>query len=102
MIDRDEHDQALTANDPAPSAKAENASRLTQARARFQARLGLIVLAMISLPRYRNHAIGDLVHLALEPLSRGRVSFAQPSGNEAQDALAGIAIWATVSDDVDR
>jgi cytolysin-activating lysine-acyltransferase len=56
------------------------------------------------LPRYRNQTVGDLQHLVLEPLIRDRVALAYPGDkdeNELAD-LAGMAIWASVSEDVDK
>ena len=64
---------------------------------------GKIVMALMMTPRYRNQTIGDLQHLVLEPLIRDRVAIAYP-GNVQQSSLAdmaGFAIWASVSDEVD-
>jgi hypothetical protein len=61
-------------------------------------------LALMNLPRYRHQALGDLTHLVLDPMMRDRISIArrgvegQPPGEED---VAGIAIWASVSDAVD-
>jgi cytolysin-activating lysine-acyltransferase len=55
------------------------------------------------LPRYRNQTVGDLQHLVLEPLIRDRVAIAYPSKTEnaALADITGLAIWASVSDEVD-
>ena len=54
----------------------------------------------MNLPRYRHQALGDLMHVVLDPLMRDRVAIAHvrndshPDGDE--QTVAGIAIWATV------
>ena len=54
----------------------------------------------MNLPRYRHQALGDLMHVVLDPLMRDRVAIAHvrndshPEGDE--QTVAGIAIWATV------
>ena len=56
-------------------------------------------------PRYRHQSLGDLMHVVLDPLMRDRVAIAHvrndnhPEGDE--QTVAGIAIWATVSEAVD-
>ena len=59
---------------------------------------------MMNLPRYRHQTLGDLTHLVLDPMMRDRISIAR-RGVEGQppvdDDIAGIAIWASVSDSVD-
>ena len=48
--------------------------------------------------------LGDLSHLVLDPLVRDRVAIAQPAKPAtglAEGNLAGIAIWASVSEEVD-
>lgn len=60
-------------------------------------------MAMMMLPRYRNQTIGDLQHIILEPLIRDRIAIAY-QGNAKEQSLAdvaGVAIWASVSDEVD-
>ena len=64
---------------------------------------GKIALAMVALPRYRHLAIGDLAHLVMEPLIRDRIAIASSAkaDDNSEDALAGIAIWASVTQEVD-
>jgi hypothetical protein len=64
---------------------------------------GKIALAMVALPRYRYLAIGDLAHLVMEPLIRDRIAIASNAKTEgnSENALAGIAIWASVTKEVD-
>ena len=73
-------------------------------RTRLQATFGQVVLALTAVPRYQHQSVGDLSHLVLEPLIRDRVAIAtsKPKDEPApQGPLAGIAIWASVSDEVD-
>jgi len=63
-----------------------------------------VVLAMAALPRYRNLTIGDLTHLVLEPMMRDRVAVATggTQGGKIANPPSGIAIWASVSKEVDE
>jgi hemolysin-activating ACP:hemolysin acyltransferase len=62
-------------------------------------------MAMAALPRYRHQSLADLHHLVLEPLVRDRIAIATPKAPDGAEgeigALAGIAVWASVSDEVD-
>ena len=98
----------------------EMAAKIGELRTKIQLSVGQIVLAIMNLPRYKHHALADLSHIILEPLLRDRVAIAHKSvkagDGTAPDAkwasegarnkvdeqtIAGIAIWATVSDAVD-
>jgi hemolysin-activating ACP:hemolysin acyltransferase len=75
-------------------------------RTKIQLSIGQIVLLMANLPRYRNQTLADLSHLVLEPLLRDRISIATARPKESTEVetietLAGVAIWASVSDAVD-
>jgi cytolysin-activating lysine-acyltransferase len=88
---------------PNPQLDPEVAKKLAAVRSQVRESFGKIVMALMMTPRYRNQTIGDLQHLVLEPLIRDRVAIAYP-GNVQQSALAdmaGFAIWASVSDEVD-
>ena len=77
-------------------------AKLVEVRSRIQSSVGQIVLAMMNLPRYRHQTLSDLSHMVLDPLMRDRIAIATAKDAQGQgDALAGIAIWATVSDEVD-
>ncbi len=81
----------------------EMLEKISAIRTRVQATFGQVVLAMTAVPRYRHLSISDLTHLVLEPLIRDRVAIASPKPNEEsapQGPLAGIAIWASVSEEV--
>ena len=71
----------------------------TQVRESF----GQIVMALMNLPRYRHQSLGDLTHLVLEPLIRDRIAIAYPGERDKPGLtdIAGFAIWASVSDEVD-
>jgi len=62
---------------------------------------GQVALAMMAIPRYRHQSVGDLNHILLEPLIRDRVAIAsaEKSGDPTKAPLAGVAIWASVSDE---
>ena len=89
----------------------EMREKLEGLRERVQMSVGQAVLAMMNLPRYKGQSLGDLNHLVIEPLLRDRLAIAstkkkakENGGEEGEvDATttAGIAIWASVSDEVD-
>jgi cytolysin-activating lysine-acyltransferase len=81
-----------------PKKKAE------EARLRIQAAVGQVVLALSSTPRYRQLPFSDLQALVLDPLLRDRVALASAragDGTPIAGGIAGIAIWASVSEEVD-
>jgi cytolysin-activating lysine-acyltransferase len=76
--------------------------KIAAVRAKVNETFGKVALAMMATPRYRHLSIGDLSHLVLDPLIRDRVAIAQPANPGPEDGgLAGIAIWASVSESVD-
>lgn len=64
---------------------------------------GAIVMALMGVPRYRHMSLADLQPQVLEPLIRDRIALAQPAGENVPELadIAGFAIWASVSDNVD-
>lgn len=79
------------------------APHIAKVRAHVRESFGKITMAMMLLPRYRNQTLADLQHLVLDPLIRDRVAMAYP-GNQEDNSLAdvaGMAIWASVSEDAD-
>ena len=74
--------------------------RLAQVRAQLRENFGAAVMAMMLLPRYRHQALADLQFLLLEPMIRNRVAIAYAQAGDAKD-IAGVAIWASVSEEVD-
>lgn len=83
---------------------AATATKIAALRTQIRESFGKIVMAMMILPRYRNHTLADLRHLVLEPLMRDRVAIAYPSKESEKKLhdMAGFAIWASVSDEVDN
>ena len=76
-------------------------AQITAFKAKIQASVGEVVLAMLNLPRYRNQSLADVMHLVVEPLTRDRIAIAKVGGDGKLEETAGIAIWASVSDEVD-
>ncbi|CAN7201209.1 toxin-activating lysine-acyltransferase [Bradyrhizobium sp. LjRoot220] len=88
----------------APNDRALNPELLAQITAfktRIQASVGEVVLAMLNLPRYRNQTLADVMHLVVEPMTRDRIAIAKSGGEGKMEETAGIAIWASVSEEVD-
>lgn len=81
----------------------EIAAKIASLRSHVRESFGKVVMAMMMLPRYRNQTVADLQHLVLEPLMRDRVAIAYPGGDKAGPLadMAGFAIWASVSPEVD-
>ena len=82
-----------------------SASKIAAIRTKIQLSVGQVVLAIMVLPRYRHQTLADLMHVVLDPLMRDRVAIAYSRAKDAPDgnepSVAGIAIWASVSDAVD-
>ncbi len=83
--------------DPATLAK------IAEFRTKIHETVGKVALVLMATPRYRHLAIGDLQHLVLEPLMHDRIAIAQPKSEDGPEveSLAGVAIWASVSEEVD-
>ncbi|MEP4196119.1 MAG: toxin-activating lysine-acyltransferase [Aliishimia sp.] len=63
---------------------------------------GKVTMAMMAMPRYRHQTLADLNHLVLDPLIRDRLAIAYAPKQEGKlSDVAGFAIWASVSEDVD-
>ncbi|WP_209003265.1 toxin-activating lysine-acyltransferase [Stappia taiwanensis] len=81
--------------------------KIAQVRSKVHETFGKVALAMMALPRYRHLSLLDLNAVLLEPLIRDRVAIASSTKSETGEAshldtLSGIAIWASVSEDVDQ
>lgn len=87
-----------------PQLDPEIAKKIAAVRSQVRESFGQVVMAMMMLPRYRNQTVADLQHLVLEPLIRDRVAIAYPGGSQenALADIAGVAIWASVSEEVDE
>lgn len=94
---------ADASDQPPQQPDPEIARKLAQVRSHIRESFGNVVMTMMMLPRYRHQSLADLQHLVLEPLIRDRVAIAYPGKTEDKFAadMAGLAIWASVSDAVD-
>jgi cytolysin-activating lysine-acyltransferase len=86
-----------------PQIDPEIVKKIAAVRSHVRESFGKVVMAMMMLPRYRHQSLADLQHLVLEPLIRDRIAIAYPGDtDDAQLAdIAGVAIWANVSPEVD-
>ncbi|WP_407491791.1 toxin-activating lysine-acyltransferase [Pseudooceanicola sp. MF1-13] len=85
-----------------PLNEAEVAEKIAKLRAQVRESFGKVVMAMMTQPRYRHQTLSDLQHLVLEPLTVDRIAMAytKDAGGPSGD-MAGMAIWASVSEEVD-
>ncbi|MEJ1999001.1 MAG: toxin-activating lysine-acyltransferase [Maritimibacter sp.] len=81
----------------------EIVKKIAQLRSQVRESFGKVVMAMMGLPRYRHQTLADLQHLVLDPLIRDRVAIAYPAEKEKSELtdISGLAIWASVSEEVD-
>lgn len=81
----------------------EIAEKLAALRSQVRENFGKVVMAMMMQPRYRHQTLGDLAHLVLEPLTVDRIAmaYARHADGGTPD-IAGMAIWASVSEEVDQ
>ncbi|AVX03473.1 hypothetical protein MXMO3_00942 [Maritalea myrionectae] len=79
--------------------------KIAAVRTKVHETFGKVALAMMALPRYRHLSLLDLNHVLLEPLVRDRVAIATAAKSEeaasGADSLSGVALWASVSEEVD-
>jgi cytolysin-activating lysine-acyltransferase len=94
---------AVTDIAPPTEINPELAAKIAAVRTHIRESFGKVVMAMMMLPRYRSQTLADLQHLVLEPLMRDRVAIAYPGGDKAGPLadVAGLAIWASVSEEID-
>ncbi|WP_108260589.1 toxin-activating lysine-acyltransferase [Mangrovicoccus ximenensis] len=80
----------------------ETLRRISGLRTALRENFGKVTMAMMMLPRYRSQMLGDLQHLVLDPMLQDRIAVAYAGAEPApgQD-MAGFAIWASVSGEVD-
>ena len=87
---------------PAQQIDPEIAARIASLRSHVRESFGKVVMAMMMLPRYRQQTLSDLQHLVLEPLIRDRIAIAErAAGAAAGEDIAGVAIWASLSDEAE-
>lgn len=97
------NDAPTPVDDTPPPMDPEILKKIAAVRSHVRESFGKAVMAMMMLPRYRGQTLADLQHLVLEPLIRDRIAIAYP-GDKDKSALSditGLAIWASVSEEVD-
>ena len=89
---------------PEPQLDPAVLAQIAELRSQVRESFGKAVMAMMMLPRYRGQTLGDLQHLVLEPLIRDRIAIARPADPASTPGsdIAGLAIWASVSEDADE
>jgi hemolysin-activating ACP:hemolysin acyltransferase len=96
---------AAAAAPPKSELSPEARAKLAEIRGRIEVSVGQVTLLMMQVPRYRHQTLADLNHLVVEPLLHDRVAIAYARSdegtNDAGQPVVGIAIWASVSSDVD-
>ena len=97
-------DEAAAASVAAPAPMdPEMVRQIAGLRAALRENFGKAVMALMMVPRYRSQMLGDLQHIVLDPMLQDRLAFAYPGKPDqamGQD-MAGFAIWASVSEEVD-
>jgi len=99
---------AAQAGPPAGDANAtgpasEEARRRAAAAVRHSLAFAQIVSILMHSPRYRHYTLGDLEWLVLPPLLTGQCSVAEAKSKENGASVpVAVALWASVSPDVDR
>jgi hemolysin-activating ACP:hemolysin acyltransferase len=94
---------AETAEPAAPQIDQAVLDKIAAVRSQVRESFGKVVMAMMMMPRYRHQTLGDLQHLVLDPLIRDRIAIAYPGDKESAGGadIVGLAIWASVSEEVD-
>ena len=86
----------------APATDPESRRKFTEARDKLHRTFGQVVLALSVVSRYRHQTLADLESIILRPLTLDRVAMATTVPKEGDaPSLTGIAIWASVSEEVD-
>ncbi|MCZ2720419.1 toxin-activating lysine-acyltransferase [Marinomonas sp. 15G1-11] len=84
------------------NATEKNVEQALALRTQVRESFAKVTLSLMNLPRYRSQSIEDLNHLVFNPLIRNRIAFAYPKENKNPiDGMTGLAIWASVSAEVD-
>ncbi len=79
------------------------AKKIAGLRSQVRESFGKIVMTMMVLQRYRHQSLADLTSLVLEPLMQDRIVMARSTAPDTPDPdTAGVAIWASVSEEVDQ
>jgi len=96
-------------NKQKPQITPEMQKEINLMRDTVLARLGQTVLSFIGVPRYAHQSVADLQGFCITPLLRDRIAIAsaepkdsEQRGDSLTAPLLGIAIWASVSLEVDK
>lgn len=86
-----------------PMVDPEMAKKVALLRSAVRENFGKAVMAMMMVPRYKTQQLADLQHLVLDPMLQDRLAIAYPAKTETtpQPDMAGFALWASVSQEVD-
>ncbi|MEM7210442.1 MAG: toxin-activating lysine-acyltransferase [Pseudomonadota bacterium] len=86
-----------------PQIDPEIVKKITALRSTIRENFGKVVMALMMVPRYRAQTLSDLGHLVLDPMLQDRVAIAYPgkADDKSGPDMAGFAIWASVSEEVD-
>lgn len=87
--------------DKQPGIDPDVMERVGKLRSHLRETFGQVVMAMMGLPRYRHQTVMDLGHIVLDPLIRDRIAVAHSKNESTANDVAGIALWASVSEEVD-
>lgn len=83
----------------------DDLQKLANAKGQIYSIFGQVVLALSAVPRYRSQSLADLAHLVMDPLVNDRIALAsQKAGQDRRLAAltpSAVAIWASVSEEVD-
>lgn len=102
MTRRNNKKEPITNEAPETKIDPETLKKLSNLRAQVRENFGKVTMAMMALPRYKHQTIADLYHLVLEPLMRDKVALAYPTAaDQPMVDVSGMAIWASVSKEVD-
>lgn len=95
--------RAADAEIPRAAAQQIDPARAAEMRQRVHEGFGKVALAMMGTARYRQLPLAEMQSLIIEPLLRGRIAMAQATrqGEEPNGTIAAIAIWASVSPEVE-
>lgn len=90
-------------NPEQPQIDPEIAKKISNLRSTLRENFGKAVMAMMMVPRYRTQMLADLQHLVLDPMLKDRIAIAYPGKSDqvVEPDMAGFAIWASVSEEVD-
>ena len=95
--------KAISNKATAPATEIDPAvmERVGKLRSHLRETFGQVAMSMMGLPRYRHQTVMDLGHIILDPLIRDRIAVAHSAKEQSTKDVAGVAIWASVSEEVD-